>query len=65
MCSSDLNDARGLRVATVDASRRVHFVTIAIERDTGSTLQVATGLTGDERIVKIARPALHDGDVLP
>jgi membrane fusion protein (multidrug efflux system) len=58
------NDARGLRVATLDASGRVHFVTIAIERDTGSTLQIATGLTGDERIVKIARPGIHEGDVL-
>src|SRR4051812_39273124 len=38
------NDAQGLRVATVDASNKVHFAPITIERDTGNTVQVATGL---------------------
>ena len=35
---------------------------ITIERDTGSTLWIATGLTGDERLLKIAVPSLLDGD---
>jgi RND family efflux transporter MFP subunit len=56
------SDAQGLRVATVDAQARVKFVPITIERDTGPTLWIATGLTGDERIVKIAVPTLLDGD---
>ena len=56
------NDSTGLRVATVDAQNKVHFVPITIERDTGATLWVATGLTGDERVIKIAGPALIDGD---
>jgi membrane fusion protein, multidrug efflux system len=58
------SDAQGLRLATVDAQNKLHFVPITIERDTGATLQIATGLTGDERIVKIAVPGLVDGDVL-
>lgn len=58
------NDAQGVRVATLDASRRVHFVKIAIEADTGSTLRVATGLTGDERVLKIARLGIHEGDTV-
>lgn len=58
------NDAQGLRVAVVDAQHKVHFVPITIERDTGATLWIATGLTGDERIVKIAVPTLEDGDVV-
>jgi membrane fusion protein, multidrug efflux system len=56
------SDAQGLRVATVDAQQRIKLVPITIERDTGSTLWIATGLTGDERILKIAVPSLLDGD---
>lgn len=56
------NDAQGLRVATVDAQNKVKLVPITIERDTGATVQIATGLTGDERIIKIVVPGLADGD---
>jgi len=56
------NDSLGLRVAVVDAQQRLHYVPITIERDTGATLHVATGLTGDERLVKIAVPSLAEGD---
>jgi RND family efflux transporter MFP subunit len=58
------SDAQGLRVAVVNAQQKLHFVPITIERDTGATLQVATGLAGDERIVKIAVPGLVEGDPL-
>jgi RND family efflux transporter MFP subunit len=57
-------DAQGVRVAVVDAQRKVHFKTIAIERDTGATLWVGSGLTGDENIVKIAASSLLDGDTV-
>jgi len=58
------NDAQGLRVATVDAQNKIHYTPIAIERDTGATLWVATGLTGEERVVKIAVPTLVEGDIV-
>ena len=58
------SDAQGLRVAVVDAQQKAHFVPITIERDTGATLQLATGLTGDERVVKIAVPGLLEGNPL-
>ena len=58
------SDAQGLRVATVDAQNKVHFVPITIERDTGATLWVATGLSGDERVVKIAVTTLAEGDIV-
>ena len=58
------SDASGVRVAVVDAANKVKFVPITIERDTGATLWIATGLTGDERIVKIAVPSLMDGDTI-
>ena len=58
------NDAQGVRVATVDATSKVKYVTITIERDTGATVQIAAGLTGEERIIKIAVPSLLDGDLV-
>jgi membrane fusion protein (multidrug efflux system) len=58
------NDAQGLRIAVVDGQQKVHFAPITIERDTGATLQVAIGLGGDERVVKIAVPGLVEGDPL-
>jgi hypothetical protein len=57
-------DAQGVRVAIVDPERKVRFKSIAIERDTGATLWVASGLTGDEKLVKIAVASLGDGDVV-
>jgi membrane fusion protein (multidrug efflux system) len=58
------SDAQGVRVAIVDAGSKIHFVPITVERDTGATLWVAGGLTGDERIVKIAIPTLVEGDAV-
>jgi RND family efflux transporter MFP subunit len=58
------SDAQGLRVAVVGPQHKLHFATITIERDTGATLQVATGLTGAEQVVKIAVPGLVEGDPL-
>ncbi len=51
-------------IATVDAAKRGHFAKIAIERDTGATLEVASGLTGNEQIIKIAVPTLEEGIVV-
>ncbi|MBV8757342.1 MAG: efflux RND transporter periplasmic adaptor subunit [Deltaproteobacteria bacterium] len=58
------SDAQGLRVATVDAQNKIHYVPITIERDTGATLWVATGLAGEERVVKIAVSTLAEGDIV-
>ncbi|MEP6859259.1 MAG: efflux RND transporter periplasmic adaptor subunit [Deltaproteobacteria bacterium] len=58
------SDSQGTRVAVVDAQNKAHFVPITIERDTGATLWVATGLTGDEKLVKVAVPSLLDGDTV-
>ena len=60
--SALFNDALGLRVATVDAGHKVKYVKVTIERDMGGTIQIATGLTGDEKIIKVAVPSLGDGD---
>lgn len=63
-----LNDANGLRVATVDQGGKVHLVPVTIERDTGSTIQIASGLSGSERVARIASPELVEGravEVIP
>ena len=58
------SDAQGLRVGVVETGNHVKLVPITIERDTGATLWIATGLKGDERILKVAVPSLVDGDVV-
>jgi membrane fusion protein, multidrug efflux system len=55
------NDARGLRVAVVNANGQIQFVPIVIERDLGATLLVASGLDGSERVVQIATAELEEG----
>jgi RND family efflux transporter MFP subunit len=56
-----LNDARGLRVAVVDPDNRIRIVPVTVERDTGATIELASGLEGDERVVALASPDLVDG----
>ena len=58
------NDSKGLRVAVVDGQNRLHFVAITIDRDTGPTLQIATGLDGSERVVKLANVELTEGEAV-
>jgi RND family efflux transporter MFP subunit len=57
------SDAQGVRVATVEQGK-IHFAPIVIERDTGATIQIASGLRGDEQIVKIAVPTLSEGQAV-
>lgn len=56
-----MNDAKGLRVATVGPDNRVHLVPIVIERDTGPTIEIATGISEKDRVVKLASPTLVEG----
>jgi RND family efflux transporter MFP subunit len=59
-----LNDARGLRVAVVDADSKLRLVPITIERDTGATVQVASGITDSDRVVKLASADMVDGKLV-
>lgn len=56
-----LNDAQGLRVAIVKPDNTLHLQPITIERDLGPTLQLSSGLNGDERLVQIAGAELSEG----
>jgi RND family efflux transporter MFP subunit len=57
-------NADGVRVATVGADQRVRFVPVVVERDAGATIQIASGLRGDEHVVTLGAAALRDGDLV-
>jgi len=56
-----VNDSKGMRVLTVDADDHVHVVPVVVEQDNGATIDVASGLTGTERIVKLGTAELTEG----
>jgi RND family efflux transporter MFP subunit len=56
-----ITDAKGVRVAVVDAESRVHLVPVVVERDTGSAIQIASGLSGSEKVAKLASAQLTEG----
>jgi membrane fusion protein, multidrug efflux system len=63
-----LNDMNGIRVAIVTPDNTLHLVKVVVERDTGPTVQIATGLDGTEKIVKLGSAELIEGrqvDVAP
>jgi membrane fusion protein (multidrug efflux system) len=59
--SALMNDARGARVAVVDDQSRIHLQPVVVERDNGATIDVASGLTGKERIARIGSAAFVEG----
>jgi RND family efflux transporter MFP subunit len=56
-----MNRAEGPRVATVDAESRIHLVPVVVERDTGANIEISTGLTGSERVVKFGSAEFVEG----
>ena len=56
-----MNDSSGLRVATVDEDSKIHLVPVVVERDEGANVEISTGLTGKERIVKLASAEFVEG----
>ncbi|MCX4161325.1 MULTISPECIES: efflux RND transporter periplasmic adaptor subunit [Paraburkholderia] len=55
-------DARGLRVATVDANNHVAFKTVTISRDFGDAVEIGSGLTAADRVIDTPPDGLIDGD---
>ena len=63
-----MNDAKGLRVALVGADGKIHLSTVVLERDTGATMEVTTGVSEGDRVVKLGGAELVEGrsvDVVP
>ncbi len=55
-------DQNGLRVATVDSEDRIRFKKVTIARDLGHDIEIATGLSPDDRIVLTPADGVLDGD---
>ncbi|MCP3727372.1 efflux RND transporter periplasmic adaptor subunit [Paraburkholderia sp. CNPSo 3272] len=51
----------GVKVATVDAQNRVKLVNVTLGTDFGTRVAVASGLTGDERVIVNPQDAIVDG----
>ncbi|MFT3769026.1 MAG: efflux RND transporter periplasmic adaptor subunit [Minicystis sp.] len=56
-----LNDASGLHVVVVGPNDRVRHVPVVVERDTGPTVEIASGLAPEDRVVKLPSAELTEG----
>lgn len=56
-----INDANGLRVAVVGEGDRIRLAPVVIERDTGPTVELASGIAPDDRVVRLPSAALTEG----
>jgi RND family efflux transporter MFP subunit len=52
----------GLRVATVGPDDKVQFKTVTIARDLGKDIELASGITPDDRIIVAPPDGIADGD---
>ncbi len=57
-------DQNGLRVATVSADNRIVLKPVTIARDLGKEVEIATGLSPDDRIVESPPDGIASGDVV-
>ena len=60
--SSLIFNQNGLRVATVDADDKVLFKTVTIARDLGKEIELASGLSPDDRVIVAPPDGIADGD---
>jgi RND family efflux transporter MFP subunit len=54
-------DAKGLSVATVGADNRVLLKPVSIERDLGTVIEFASGLSGSDRVIEIPPDGIGNG----
>jgi RND family efflux transporter MFP subunit len=55
-------DAKGLSVATVDLHDRVLIKPVSIERDLGSVIELASGLSPNDRVIQNPPDGVSNGD---
>lgn len=55
-----LSDARGQHVALVE-NGKLHLQPVVVERDNGATIDISSGLTGNESIARIGSAAFVEG----
>ena len=54
-------DAKGLSIATVDANNRVVIKPVTIGRDLGATIELAAGLSPDDRVIQNPPDGIGNG----
>src|SRR5580704_5948742 len=54
-------DAKGLSIATVDASNRVLLKPVSIERDLGAVIELASGLSPNDRVIQNPPDGIGNG----
>jgi RND family efflux transporter MFP subunit len=57
-------DKDGLRVATVGAGNRVVLKTVTIARDLGKQIELASGITADDRVIASPPDGISSGDLV-
>jgi multidrug efflux pump subunit AcrA (membrane-fusion protein) len=57
-------DKDGLRVATVGANNRVVLKTVTIARDLGRQIELASGITADDRVITSPPDGIASGDLV-
>lgn len=59
--SAILIDSKGTRVATVDASNKIHFRDLKLGRDFGAETEILSGITSGEQLVQNPTDYLREG----
>jgi RND family efflux transporter MFP subunit len=59
--SAVIFDAKGLSVATLDARNRVVLKTVSIERDLGAVVELASGLSPNDRVIENPPDGIGNG----
>jgi membrane fusion protein (multidrug efflux system) len=59
--SAVIADSRGVHVAVVDGSGRVHLVAVTQGQDSGSTVELIQGLSGGEQVISAPASDVADG----
>jgi RND family efflux transporter MFP subunit len=59
--SAIIADSRGVHVAVVDASGKVHLVAVTPGLDNGSTIELVAGLSGGEQVISAPPSDVTDG----
>jgi multidrug efflux pump subunit AcrA (membrane-fusion protein) len=54
-------DAKGLSIATVDATERVRLKPVSIARDLGTVVEVASGLAPNDRVIENPPDGIENG----
>jgi RND family efflux transporter MFP subunit len=57
-------DRSGMRVASVSAENRIHFIPVEIGHDMGKQIEIAHGLRGDEALVTNPSDLLSEGQAV-